>query len=266
MARLARLGFRGQSKLEVNRLELRLPAWPDTAGSLRVVVASDFHAGVPEVGLEELDAIVDLIHAQEPELILLAGDYIDRQAALSENLPHHEIALRLGRLRAPLGVHAVLGNHDWRHDGEKMAKSLAGAGVRVLENEAVPVDDGRFWIAGLADATKREPDLAGTLRQIPAGAPTIVLSHNPDVFPHVPATVALTVAGHTHGAQVDIPVIRDKVTPSDYGARYTGGHIEENGKHLYVSSGIGTSTLPIRFRAPPEIAVLHLGSDPVTFV
>jgi hypothetical protein len=86
----------------------------------------------------------------------------------------------------------------------------------------------------------------------------LLFSHNPDVFPRVPASVALTLSGHTHGAQVDLPFLRDKFTPSRFGARYTGGHIEEDGRHLYVSDGIGTSRLPIRFRAKPELPVLEL--------
>ena len=93
---------------------------------------------------------------------------------------------------------------------------------------------------------------------MPPDAAVLLFSHNPDVFPRVPASVALTLSGHTHGAQVDIPVLRDKFTPSRFGARYTGGHIEEGGRHLFVSDGIGTSRLPVRFRAKPELPVLEL--------
>jgi predicted MPP superfamily phosphohydrolase len=105
---------------------------------------------------------------------------------------------------------------------------------------------------------QRRADLDWTLQQVPAGAPVLLLSHNPDVFPRIPASVALTLSGHTHGAQVDVPVLRDRITPSRYGARYTGGHIVEDGRHLYVSDGIGTSRLPVRFRAKPELPVLEL--------
>ena len=253
LARLGRLVFREQGELRVRRVLLRLPHWHRT---LRVAVASDFHAGAPDVDVERIGAIVDVIHAQSPDLILLPGDFIDQDVALAEEIPHEQIAAALGRLGAPLGVFAVLGNHDWRHDGRRMARALSDNGIRVLENQAVPVDD--FWLAGLADQMAREVDLEGTLAQVPEGEPVLLLAHNPDVFPRVPERVALTVAGHTHGAQVDVPVLRDKMTPSKYGARYAGGHVEEGGRHLYASTGIGTSRLPIRFRAKPEVALLEL--------
>lgn len=253
LARLGRLIFSEQGELRVRRVPLELPHWHR---SLRVAVASDFHAGAPDVDVERIGEIVDVIHAQSPDLVLLPGDFIDQEVELAQPVRHEEIAAALGRLGAPLGVFAVLGNHDWAHDGRRMARALSDAGVRVLENQAVPVGD--FWVAGLADEMSRSPDLDGTLAQVPDGAPVILLAHNPDVFPSVPASVALTVAGHTHGAQVDLPLLRDRLTPSKYGARYAGGHVEEDGRHLYASTGIGTSRLPIRFRAKPEVAVLEL--------
>ena len=255
LARLGRLVFSEQGQLRVRRVPLALPAW--RAEPLRAVVASDFHAGAPDVDVERLGEIVDVIHAQSPDIVLLAGDFIDLNVAMAdEEIRHEEIASALGRLGAPLGVFAVLGNHDWVHGGRRMAAALSSNGIRVLENEAVEVRD--FWLAGLADELEREADLAGTLDLVPGGATTLLMAHNPDVFPEVPASVALTVAGHTHGAQVDVPVLRDKLTPSKYGARYTGGHVEEGGRHLYVSTGIGTSRLPIRWRAKPEVAVLEV--------
>ena len=86
----------------------------------------------------------------------------------------------------------------------------------------------------------------------------LLLSHNPDLFPDVPERVALTLSGHTHGAQVDLPVVRDRMTPSRFGARYAGGIFEEGGRVLFVSRGVGTSSLPVRFLAPPEVAMLEL--------
>lgn len=141
-----------------------------------------------------------------------------------------------------------------------MGNALREAGITLLENDAVRVGDA-LWVAGVADLWQREPDLEGTLAQVPAGEPVLLMSHNPDLFPAVPARVALTLSGHTHGGQVDIPIIRDKMTPSRYGAQYTGGHIEEDGRHLYVSDGIGTSRLPVRFRAKPKIPILELWSS-----
>jgi predicted MPP superfamily phosphohydrolase len=219
-------------------------------------VIADLHAGSPQVDVDRIERIVARVNGESVDLVALLGDYIDTRVALSEWIEPEKIADRLARLESRLGTYAVLGNHDWAHVGARMGQALRDSGVTLLENAVAPV--GSFWIAGLGDLMKRNGDLDGTLAQVPAGAPVLLLSHNPDVFPRVPPSVALTLSGHTHGAQIDLPVLRDKLTPSRFGARYTGGHIEESGRHLYVSDGIGTSRLPIRFRTMPEIPVLEL--------
>jgi uncharacterized protein len=250
----------GVGEIEIRRECLELPTWPPELGGLRVVVIADLHAGSPQIDEERIDRIVERVNAEAVDLVALLGDYIDPEVALGEWIEPESIAGRLGRLESRLGTYAVLGNHDWAHAGARMGQALRDAGITLLENRAVEVDGAGagFWIAGLGDLWTREADLEGTLEQLPANVPVLLFSHNPDVFPRMPRQVALTLSGHTHGAQVDLPVLRDKVTPSRFGARYTGGHIEEGGRHLYVSDGIGTSRLPVRFRAKPELPVLEL--------
>jgi predicted MPP superfamily phosphohydrolase len=128
----------------------------------------------------------------------------------------------------------------------------------VLENEAVRA--GELWLAGVADMRTRLPDIPKTLETVPEDAPVLLLAHDPDLFPQVPRRVALTLAGHTHGGQVDVPVLRLLVVPSGHGVRYLGGHVEEDGRQLFVSTGVGTAGLPIRFRRPPEVVILTLRS------
>ena len=246
----------GVGEIELRSETLELPAWPAALSGLRVAVIADLHAGSPQIDPERIERIVDAVNSRDADLVALLGDYIDTNVALSEWIAPERIAARLGRLRSRLGTYAVLGNHDWAHAGARMGSALSAAGITLLENRAVEVSG--FWIAGLGDLMKRTADLEGTLAQVPDGAPVLLFSHNPDVFPRVPPSVALTLSGHTHGAQVDIPFLRDRFTPSRFGARYTGGHIEEGGRHLYVSDGIGTSRFPIRFRAKPELPVLEL--------
>jgi hypothetical protein len=166
------------------------------------------------------------------------------------------VARRLAGLRARLGVFAVLGNHDWQNAGAEMAAALREAGITVLENDVV--DAGPLHVAGLADLRTREPDVAGTLARVPEGAPVIVLSHDPDLFPQIPGRVALTLSGHTHGGQIAIPRIRRRAIPSRFGERFARGHIVEGGRHLYVTSGVGTSGWPVRLLAPAEIVILRL--------
>jgi predicted MPP superfamily phosphohydrolase len=246
----------GLGEIEVRHETLELPAWPPSLSGLRLAVIADLHAGTPQIDEERIERIVSRLNQERVDLLALLGDYIDTNVALAEWIAPEQIAARLGRLESRLGTYAVLGNHDWAHAGARMGQSLREAGITLLENQALEVDG--FWIAGLGDLMKRTADLEGTLAQVPADAPVLLFSHNPDVFPRVPESVALTLSGHTHGAQVDIPVLRDKLTPSRFGARYTGGHIEEGGRHIYVSDGIGTSRLPVRFRAKPELPVLEL--------
>jgi uncharacterized protein len=236
---------------------LELPRWPQRLNGLRVAVIADLHTGAPHVSLPKVTRVVTRVNAERPDLIALLGDYVDPRVTGATPVPVAAVASALGRLRAPLGAVAVLGNHDWVEGGRETASALRGAGVTVLENEAVSVGRG-LWVAGVADAGRRRPDLAAALAAAPADAPVLLLSHNPDVFPEVPQSVSLTLSGHTHGAQVDLPLVRDRVTPSRFGAHYAGGVFEERDRVLFVSRGVGTSRLPVRFLAPPEVALLEL--------
>jgi predicted MPP superfamily phosphohydrolase len=241
---------------------LALPHWPSACAGLRVAVLADLHTGSPFNGLDKLDEIIALTRKARPDLVLVPGDLVIDSVKGGRFVPPREIAARLARLRAPLGTHAVLGNHDWWNGANKVRKALTGAGIPVLDDRAVPLAKGdcRFWLAGFGDLWEGRPDVRRALQAVPAGSPVLAFTHNPDLFPAVPANVALTVAGHTHGGQVRIPFYGPVITPSRHGKRYAQGHIVERGRHLFVSPGLGTSILPVRFLVPPEISVLHLYS------
>ena len=155
---------------------------------------SDLHAGVPHVGLDTIRRAVDTLNAQEPDIHLLLGDYLDASQFLRRELAPERVADELARLRSRLGTVAVIGNHDWRKSGDRMWRALESAGITVLEDRAVEIDDG-FWVAGLADLRHRRPDIGSALRAIPRDAAAILLSHDPDMFPGVPNRVALTLVG-----------------------------------------------------------------------
>ena len=245
--------------VRLRRLTIRPPGWPAELDGLTIAVVSDLHTGAPHVDVGRVERLVARLNRQVPDLVALLGDYADPAVALGHRVEPEEVARALGGLRARLGRFAVLGNHDWHEHGGAMPRALRGHGITVLENEAVRADaEAPLWIAGVADAMSRTPRLDDTLAVVADSEAVLLLSHDPDVFPHVPPRVALTLSGHTHGAQVDVPVIRDKVTPSQHGAHYTKGHQVEDGHHLFVSPGVGTSRLPIRFRAPPEVTLLRL--------
>lgn len=247
-------------RVRVRRVELRLDRWPRTYDGFRLALIADLHAGTAHAGLDRVQQVAELVDCEGPDLVALLGDFVDHEAAFADAVRPVDVAQALGRIRAPLGLVAVLGNHDWRTGGETVRAALRGAGIDVLENEARLLRDARtpVWVAGLADATERTPDTAAALAPVPEDAALIVLSHDPDLFPSVPDRAALTVSGHTHGGQVAIPFLRSRVTPSLFGDRYVAGHVEERGRHLFVSRGLGTSTFPVRFGSPPEVVILTL--------
>ena len=257
-AALTWAGWIEPRRLVTVRRTLALPGWPPELDGVRLGIASDLHAGAPHAGQRMLARLVERLNGESPDVILLLGDFIDAHPVWGGRLPPADIARTLSALRAPLGVFAVLGNHDWKQAGDAMWRALEDAGIEVLENRAVRA--GGFHVAGLADLRCRRPDLPATLATVPPGEPVVLLAHDPDVFPYVPDRVALTLSGHLHGGQVAIPVLRRPAIPSRYGERYARGHIVEEERHLFVSSGLGTSGLPLRLLAPPEIVVLELVS------
>lgn len=130
----------------------------------------------------------------------------------------------------------------------------------MLEDEAryIAFGGSGFWLAGISDYTEGEHDVGKALSAITDAKPVIAFTHSPDTFPDIPPTISLTLAGHTHGGQVYVLLLGRPVIPSRYGHRYAMGIIEENGKTLFVGSGIGTSILPVRFLTPPEVSILRL--------
>lgn len=194
-------------RVAVRSSEIILPGWPPPLAGIRIAVLGDIHTGAPHVSPDKLRAIVGEVNAAAPDVVVLLGDYVIHGVVGGSFVEPEVTAGILGGLRAPGGIVAVLGNHDWWYDGFRVRRALEARGIIVLENEVhrVPRDGGSFWLAGLADLWTREPDIPGTLSGTPAGAPVLLLTHSPDVFPEVPARVAVTLAAHTHGGQVRIP-------------------------------------------------------------
>jgi predicted MPP superfamily phosphohydrolase len=244
-------------RLVVRREQLVLPAWPAALDGLRVGLLSDLHCGMPHAGLDAVSRAAGALTAERPDLICLLGDFIDRSAAFARPVDADALAERLAPLEAPRGVVAVLGNHDWYAGARRIADALTAVGIPGLEDEAAPAGAG-LWAAGVGDHRIRGAHVDRALADVTEGEPVLLLSHDPDVFPHVPARVALTLSGHTHGGQVGIPYLRRPFVPSFYGERYVQGHVVEDGRHLYVTSGLGTSGIPVRLLRPPEVVILTL--------
>jgi len=267
---------------QITRYVVRPDRWPS---GLRLTIAAlaDVHACRPWMGPERIGSIVKTTNALGADLIVLLGDYIASHRFVSGPVEEAEWANALARLSAPLGVHAILGNHDWWHDrtvqrsGQGPPSSrlaLEAAGIRVYENDAVRLTKAGagFWLAGLGDQLAYKPsrhlrpgrrigvdDLAGTLAKVSDGAPVILLAHEPDIAVQVPDRVALMLSGHTHGGQVRLfgwsPIV-----PSDFGNRFAYGHVRER-CDVIVSGGLGCSIVPLRIGMPPEINLVTLGGE-----
>jgi len=243
--------------------ELTLPGWPKSCDGLRVAVLADLHVGSPFNGIDKLEQIVDLTLKAKPDPILLAGDYVIHGVVGGKFVEPETIAKGLQRLAAPLGVFAVLGNHDQRQGAEEIRTAMESHGIKVLDDDSIPLRlaECRIWLAGLSDLWTCERAYQAALAKIPQGEATIAFTHNPDTFAGLPKPVTLTIAGHTQGGQVRLPLLGRLAVPSDYGERYAIGHVVENGRHLFVSPGLDTSIFPVRFLVPPEVSVLTLRSD-----
>lgn len=247
------------SRLIVREETLVLPGWPPACDGVRIAVLADLHVGSPFHGPETLPALVGKTRATHADLVLLAGDYISGVLGGTE-IPPETFAPGLAPLQASPGAIAVLGNHDAGFGSARVAAAFAASGIPVLDDASMPVAirGCRFRVAGISDYFSQRHDVHAALAGVVSGEPVIALTHSPDVFPDVPSSVALTVAGHTHGGQVRLPFVGAMYVPSRFGQRYVVGHIVEGGRHLFVSPGIGTSIIPVRFRVPPEISVLVL--------
>ena len=249
------------ASLRVRHYELALERWPHCQ-PLRVALLGDLHTGSPWHGRKQLAEIVRLTNEAAPDLVLLAGDFMIQGVLFGRLVPPDEIAEELGALETALGTYAVLGNHDHWHDAEEVTAAMLGAGIVVLEDTArrieAPPGLDAFWLAGISDFMTAPHDVERALRGVPDGAPVLAFTHNPDLFPSVPERVALTMAAHTHGGQVRFPLLGTPVVPSIYGSRYVRGHVRERERDLFVTTGLGTSILPVRFRVPPEISLLKL--------
>lgn len=256
-------------RLIVTEWDLPTARWPHEK-PLRVVLVADIHACRPWMPAERIRWIVEKANSVGGDIVLLLGDYISGIADHygGERVPAAEWGAALADLRAPLGVHAIMGNHDWWSDPELVKATLAEAKIPVYQNRAVKIDGvAPFWLAGtdsmVAHALGRgrfqgEADLPATLAQITDGDPAILMAHEPDLFVDVPERFAVTVSGHTHGGQVRLPFLGRPIVPSAYGQRFAYGHIREEGRDLIVSAGLGCSIVPVRLGVPPELTVVTL--------
>ncbi|HUR97262.1 MAG TPA: metallophosphoesterase [Pyrinomonadaceae bacterium] len=262
-------------RLVVTNQEMKIKGWDPALDGLRIAVISDIHGGSNGASAANIRRVVETTNAQNPDLIVLLGDYVSQQGSrVSDDrllkMPMREVADNLSGLKANLGVFAVLGNHDAWYGDDEVAAELTRVGYRVLQNEIAVVRQNGvpLRLFGMKDHLKLDSWITfdEMVRSVVAANPKdgqiIVLEHSPDIFyilnywKDLNPDLKLMLAGHTHGGQVWLPIIGTPFVPSSIGQRYAHGHVNEEGVDMFVTSGIGTSILPFRFMVPPEVAVV----------
>ena len=209
--------------------------------------------------------------ALKSDLVVILGDFFATHRFITEHVPHGAWAGELARLKAPLGIYAILGNHDWWYDIEGVRRALKQVASRCWKTTpccwasraaasgwpgsatSSPIGSGRAGSAASTTCRARSAKCAATIRSSCWRMSRIF-------FPTVPERVALTLAGHTHGGQIRLPFVEPFWAPSSYGARYAYGHIVEHGRHMIVSGGLGCSKVPMRLGVPPEVVRVQLGA------
>jgi len=261
------------SALVVTRYDVRPPRWP-FGQKLNIAVIADIHACNPWMSGSRVADIVAIANGLKPDVTVLLGDYVCTHPFVSSYVAPGLWAEALSDLSAPLGVFAILGNHDWWSaavptnppDGSRSVRAaIAAARIPLLENQSVRLSkEGKpFWLIGLGDqiafgwrrmARHGVDDLPRALNQVRDDAPAILLAHEPFIFPHVSERIALTLCGHTHGGQINLPLVGPVFAPTTgRGTQYIYGAYELGDKRLVVSGGLGTSYAPVRVLRPPEV-------------
>ena len=251
---------------------LNVPNWDSELDGFRVVAISDIHTGSNYAPIERLHLVVQKANEQNADLIVLLGDYVSelsrgRRRDIPEGadgtdlkIPANEIADALQGFKARYGVYAIIGNHDWYHNEQKVHRELERVGINVLNNEVETIQVNgravRLW--GIEDLWKNRRVPSEPFDALPEKRNVIAITHNPDSLLTAPAGLSIMFAGHSHGGQVNFPIFGPFAPFND--PRFMDGHAEVDGQHVYVTSGVGTSVIPFRWRVPPEIAVITLRS------
>lgn len=269
-------GFLNSRDLELSRLEVWLKGLPPMFDGLKVGHITDIHAGLL-VSQGLIRQGVDLILGAQPDLIVLTGDFVSGATKILWTTyggfkQHHcdYCMQELGRLRAPLGTFAVLGNHDFwsgKTVAEKIAKDLVSVGIRVLRNEATSLGMGSesIQLVGVDDYWENSYDLVRALQGLPDDGLRILLSHNPDVNEDITVLrkrIDLVLSGHTHGGQIVLPYVGAPYLPSPFGQKYRSGLVKDGDRYTYVSRGLGVFFAPVRLNCPPEVTLLTLRAKP----
>ena len=244
------------------RQEIHLRRWPERLDGFTIALLSDFHYD-PYCSVHPLKAAIGMVNGLRPDLIALTGDFVS--SPLVGSNPERASAAEpcaqlLRQMQAPHGLWAIMGNHDFFTDPDRVTRVLRAHGIHVLDNQSIPIEPGggRFWLGGVGDVLGNAANLDATLQPVPDDEATILMVHEPDYADHVARhPVDLQLSGHSHGGQIRFPFLRPLYLP-DLGQKYISGLYKVGPLTLYTSAGLGTVIVPIRWNCPPEITLLTL--------
>lgn len=248
--------FARARQTRLTKYKITLADWPSSL-SLSIAFITDLHVGSHSNDLARLQTLTKQVNLLKPDLILLGGDYMNMAPFFGAHISPHAIAKQLANLKAPLGVFAVMGNHDAEYGCDEIQAAFQEANIKFLDNALtfLEFDDETIFLAGLEDDRTGRPDLAGLMTHVPWSVPGLILAHDPVSFEQVTRTNSLMLCGHTHGGQITLPFIGPIVNASRAPLKWTYGHIQDGEKQMIVSSGIGTG-LPLRIGTWPEVCLI----------
>ncbi|ABK44900.1 metallophosphoesterase [Magnetococcus marinus MC-1] len=243
---------------QIEIIKLRHPM-PGLEKPVRVMLLSDWHLGIHPISVSRAQEIVTEVNFQKPDLIVMLGDYVD--ALTPYDLSIDQVRLALQGLQAPGGVFAVFGNHDGWYGRPKLRKLFKELNFTLLENShaSVALPGVSLMIVGVEDDRTGSPNLKRAFAGLSSTTPTLLLSHDPVVFTGAPDRAnLLTLAGHTHGGQIALPFFGPLTNMSRASNRWSEGWVDKPNSRMYITTGLGTSILPIRLGTLAEMVILTL--------
>lgn len=245
--------------LDVEEVPIKIEKWNSNLDNLKIAVVGDIHAGKPFFEDWRVKKIVDKINSLSPDIVLLVGDYVNG-GWYQSSMNLEKLASLLSKIKAPLGVYAILGNHDYLYGAGQIRKMINSTNIKLLENSNAKVDTpkGSFYISGIADPLSADYSYSQALKGIGKNSPVIFLSHTPDVFREIPSEASIAFSGHTHGGQVKLPFIGALFSNTFAKVKLIEGEYRNGPKTIFVTRGLGTSRLPVRFLCTPVISLITL--------
>ncbi len=255
-SKFARSALNEANTLEIEEVQINLKRLPKKLDGFRLVHLSDIHHS-PFTNLEHIENAVNIANDLKPDMFILTGDYVSHEVEYIE--PVGEV---LGELESAYGTFACLGNHDHWTDAEAVTKSLRQNNIKVLVNEGFrfTADDVSFWLCGVDDHMVKQTDLNAALHGSFPDEMKMLLAHNPVIIRQaVKFDIDLIFSGHTHGGQINVRDKEKKILPKRRKPK-SGLHRRKD-TQIYVTRGIGTVVLPVRYQCPPEISMITLNAE-----